>query len=159
MTSMQRLGVMVIGMFLCPVTLGHFGCNDCDQRHTRALLPSLLRRGLRTAFERERAAQLLLAANTGRLRARPPVNGVNVRRRRRDNWYGCRAGAGRARAVCDDDDLVPTFILALVALPIRAEELNASPLTRNQVVAIRANAHCVMVPLPVKAEGSTTGLA
>jgi hypothetical protein len=41
----KRLGVMVIGMFLCPVTLGHFGGKDYDERHTRTLLPSLLPRG------------------------------------------------------------------------------------------------------------------
>jgi hypothetical protein len=42
-----------------------------------------------------------------------------------------------------DDDLLPVFIPALVALLIQAEELNGSPLTRNQVVAIRDNADCV----------------
>ena len=51
-----------------------------------------------------------------------------------------------------EDDIIPVFIPALVALLIRAEELNGSPLTRNQVVAIRDNAHCVMVPPAVKAE-------
>ena len=52
----------------------------------------------------------------------------------------------------EDDDLVPTFIPALVALLIRAEELNGAPLTRDQVVAIRDNAHCVMLPPSAQAE-------
>lgn len=47
----------------------------------------------------------------------------------------------------DDDDVIPVFVPALVALLIRAEELNGAPLTRNQVVAIRDNANCMMVPL------------
>jgi hypothetical protein len=51
-----------------------------------------------------------------------------------------------------EDDLLPTFIPALVALLIRAEELNGSPLTRNQVMAIRDNANCVMLPPSAKAE-------
>jgi len=34
-----------------------------------------------------------------------------------------------------EDDLIPVFIPALVALLIQAEELNGSPLTRNQVIA------------------------
>lgn len=52
----------------------------------------------------------------------------------------------------DDDDLRPVFTPALVALLIHAEELNGSPLTRNQVVAIRDNADCVMLPAAAKAE-------
>jgi hypothetical protein len=48
-------------------------------------------------------------------------------------------------------DLVPVFIPALVALLIRAEELNGSPLTRSQVVAIRDNANCMMLPASTKA--------
>ncbi len=51
-----------------------------------------------------------------------------------------------------EDDLVPVFIPALVALLIQAEELNGSPLTRNQVIAIRDNADCVMLPQSAKAE-------
>jgi hypothetical protein len=51
-----------------------------------------------------------------------------------------------------EDDLVPVFIPALVALLIQAEELNGSPLTRNQVIAIRDNADCVMLPRSAKAE-------
>lgn len=50
------------------------------------------------------------------------------------------------------DDVVPVFIPALVALLIHAEELNGAPLTPNQVMAIRDNAHCVMLPPSVKAE-------
>jgi hypothetical protein len=49
-----------------------------------------------------------------------------------------------------DDDLVPVFIPALVALLIQAEELNGAPLTRNQAIAIRDNADCVMLPPPAK---------
>ena len=49
-----------------------------------------------------------------------------------------------------EDDLVPVFIPALVALLIQAEELNGSPLTRNQVIAIRDNADCVMLPRSAK---------
>ena len=45
-----------------------------------------------------------------------------------------------------DDDLVPIFTPALVALLIRAEDLSGAPLTRNQVIAIRDNANCVMMP-------------
>jgi hypothetical protein len=52
----------------------------------------------------------------------------------------------------EDDDLLPTFIPALVALLIRAEELNGSALTRNQVIAIRDNANCVMLPPSARAE-------
>jgi hypothetical protein len=51
-----------------------------------------------------------------------------------------------------EDDLIPVFIPALVALLIQAEELNGSPLTRNQVIAIRDNADCVMLPPSAKAE-------
>ena len=54
--------------------------------------------------------------------------------------------------MCSEDDLVPVFIPALVALLIRAEQLNGSPLTRNQVMAIRDNANCVMLPPSAKAE-------
>jgi hypothetical protein len=58
--------------------------------------------------------------------------------------------------MCSEDDVVPVFIPALVALLIRAEELHGAPLTRNQVVAIRDNAHCVMLPPAVKAEMEKT---
>ena len=51
-----------------------------------------------------------------------------------------------------EDELVPVFTPALVALLIQAEELNGSPLTPNQVMAIRDNAHCVMLPPSAKAE-------
>ena len=51
-----------------------------------------------------------------------------------------------------DDDIVPVFIPALVALLTHAEELNGAPLTRNQVIAIRDNANCVMMPASVKTE-------
>lgn len=51
-----------------------------------------------------------------------------------------------------DDDLVPVFMPALVTLLISAEELNGSPLTRNQAIAIRDNANCVMLPPSAKAE-------
>jgi hypothetical protein len=51
-----------------------------------------------------------------------------------------------------EDDLLPVFIPALVALLIRAEELNGSPLTRNQILAVRDNANCVMLPPSAKAE-------
>jgi hypothetical protein len=54
--------------------------------------------------------------------------------------------------MCSEDDLVPAFIPPLVALLIRAEELNGSPLTRNQAIAIRDNADCVMLPASTKAE-------
>jgi hypothetical protein len=54
--------------------------------------------------------------------------------------------------MCSEDDLVPVFTPALVALLIRAEELNGSPLTRNQTLAIRDNADCVMLPASTKAE-------
>ena len=53
--------------------------------------------------------------------------------------------------MCGEEDLVPTFIPALVALLIRAEELHGSPITRDQVIAIRDNANCVLVPLSIKA--------
>jgi hypothetical protein len=52
----------------------------------------------------------------------------------------------------DEDDLFPVFIPALVALLIHAEELKGSPLTRNQVIAIRDDADCVMMPLAAKAD-------
>ena len=51
-----------------------------------------------------------------------------------------------------EDDLLPVFIPSLVALLIRAEELNGSPLTRIQTLAIRDNANCVMLPPSAKAE-------
>ena len=51
-----------------------------------------------------------------------------------------------------DDDLVPVFMPALVTLLISAEELNGSPLTRNQAMAIRDNANCVMLPPSAEAE-------
>jgi hypothetical protein len=51
-----------------------------------------------------------------------------------------------------EDDLLPVFIAALVALLIRAEGLNGSPLTRSQVLAIRDNANCVMLPASAKAD-------
>jgi hypothetical protein len=51
-----------------------------------------------------------------------------------------------------DDDLVPVFMPALVTLLISAEELNGSPLTRHQAIAIRDNANCVMLPPSAKAE-------
>ena len=51
-----------------------------------------------------------------------------------------------------ENDLIPVFTPALVALLIRAEELNSAPLTRNQVIAIRDNADCVMLPRSAKAE-------
>ena len=54
--------------------------------------------------------------------------------------------------MCSEDDLLPVFIPALVALLIQAEELNGSPLTRNQAMAIRDNANCVMLPPSTKAE-------
>lgn len=44
----------------------------------------------------------------------------------------------------DDDDLIPVFMPPLVALPVRAEELNGAPLTRNQALAIRDNVDCAM---------------
>ncbi len=50
-----------------------------------------------------------------------------------------------------EDQLVPVFIPALVALLIRAEELNGAPLTRGQVIAIRDNANCMMLPASTKA--------
>jgi hypothetical protein len=37
-------------------------------------------------------------------------------------------------------------------LLLRAENLNGSPLTRDEVVAIRDNAVCMMLPASVKAE-------
>jgi hypothetical protein len=52
----------------------------------------------------------------------------------------------------DDDDLFPVFTPALVALLIHAEELKGSPLTRNQMIAIRDDADCVMMPLAAKAD-------
>jgi hypothetical protein len=55
-----------------------------------------------------------------------------------------------------DDDLVPVFTPALLALLIHAEELNGAPLTRNQVIAIRDNADCVMVPAAMQADLDTT---
>jgi hypothetical protein len=51
-----------------------------------------------------------------------------------------------------DDDLAPVFMPALVALLISAEELNGAPLTRNQAMAIRDNANCVMLPPSARAE-------
>ena len=50
-----------------------------------------------------------------------------------------------------EDDCVPVFVPALVALLIHAEELNGSPLTRNQVIAIRDNAYCIMLPPAIEA--------
>ena len=50
-----------------------------------------------------------------------------------------------------EDPVVPVFIPALVALLLRAEQLNGSPLTRNQVVAIKDNATCMSVRASVKA--------
>jgi len=56
------------------------------------------------------------------------------------------------RPMSSEDDLRPVFIPALVALLMRAEELNGAPLTRNQVIAIRDNANCVMMPASIKTE-------
>ena len=56
------------------------------------------------------------------------------------------------KAMSSEDDLIPVFTPALVALLIQAEELNGSPLTRDQVIAIRDNADCVMLPRSAKAE-------
>ena len=53
--------------------------------------------------------------------------------------------------MCSDDDLLPVFIPALVALLISAEEMNGVPLSRNQVQAVRDNANCVMLPPSAKA--------
>ena len=53
--------------------------------------------------------------------------------------------------MADEDDLFPVFTPALVALLIHAEELKGSPLTPNQVIAIRDEANCVMMPLAAKA--------
>ena len=50
------------------------------------------------------------------------------------------------------ENLLPVFIPSLVALLIKAEELKGSSLTRNQVLAIRDNANCVMLPSSAKAE-------
>lgn len=54
--------------------------------------------------------------------------------------------------MCSEDELVPVFIPALVALLIRAEQLKGSPLTEAQVVAIRDNADCMMLPAATKAD-------
>jgi hypothetical protein len=62
------------------------------------------------------------------------------------------AAQGGPKQMSSEDDLLPVFIPALVAVLIRAEELNGSPLTRNQVVAIRDDANCVMLPPPMKAK-------
>lgn len=51
-----------------------------------------------------------------------------------------------------DDELLPVFMPALVALLIKAEELNGTALTRHQVIAIRDNADCIMMPAAAKAE-------
>jgi hypothetical protein len=50
----------------------------------------------------------------------------------------------------DDEDLAPVFIPALVALLIHAEEQIGAPLTRNQVLAIRDDANCMMLPPAAK---------
>ena len=58
--------------------------------------------------------------------------------------------------MCSDGDLVPVFTPALLVLLMHAERLNGAPLTRNQVIAIRDNADCVMVPAAMKADLDAT---
>jgi len=50
-----------------------------------------------------------------------------------------------------EDPVIPVFIPALVALLLNAEKLKGSPLTRDQVIAIRDNAVCMMLRASVKA--------
>lgn len=45
-----------------------------------------------------------------------------------------------------EQKLVPVFMPALVALLLRAEESKGEPLTEQEVVAIRDEANCVMMP-------------
>ncbi len=45
----------------------------------------------------------------------------------------------------DSDDLVPVFIPALVALLVRAEDKKGTPLTKDEVHAIRDDAACIMM--------------
>jgi hypothetical protein len=45
-----------------------------------------------------------------------------------------------------DDELVPTFIPSLVALLCHDEKARAAPLTREEVLAIRDNGVCIMLP-------------
>jgi hypothetical protein len=48
-----------------------------------------------------------------------------------------------------EDRLIPFFMPPLVALLARAEELKADPLTEEEVLRIRDNANCMMVPADV----------
>lgn len=45
-----------------------------------------------------------------------------------------------------EQKLVPVFMPALVALLLRAEESKGEPLTEQEVIAIRDEANCVMMP-------------
>ena len=51
-----------------------------------------------------------------------------------------------------NDELVPVFMPALSALLLQAEDLKGSPLTPDEVMAIRDNANCAMTKHTVAEE-------
>jgi len=51
-----------------------------------------------------------------------------------------------------EDPVIPVFIPALVAMLLRAEKLKGSPLAQDEVIGIRDNAACMMMPASVKAK-------
>ncbi|RUL63103.1 hypothetical protein EKH79_11860 [Dyella dinghuensis] len=52
-----------------------------------------------------------------------------------------------------EDPLCLVFVPALVTLLYKAEQTKGSPLTEQEVVAIRDNASCIALPYSVAAEG------
>lgn len=48
--------------------------------------------------------------------------------------------------MAEREDVVPVFVPALVALLLSAEEEKGEPLTEEEVIAIRDEAACVMMP-------------
>lgn len=46
-----------------------------------------------------------------------------------------------------NDELVPVFIPALIVLLVHSEDKKGSPLTQEEVLAIRDNATCIMMQL------------
>ena len=49
--------------------------------------------------------------------------------------------------MADDEQLVPVFIPALVAILLNKERANGSPLTEDEVLAIRDSSVCMMMPV------------
>ena len=49
--------------------------------------------------------------------------------------------------MADDEQLVPVFIPALVAILLNKERAKGSPLTEDEVLAIRDSSVCMMMPV------------